>query len=211
MVMACLAACWAAACCLVAFRRSARTVEARLAAFARHDEVAISLNLVLEMMVVAIRQGASIPHALDLVGSLVGGELGEGLRGAAKALAEGLDWRDAWLLAALGKDATGGSSSAGKARHSLRQPGDGMGDAGGSGTAKALAIFADALEESWTYGISPISRLESTIEQLDARQRALIERGASRLSVRLLLPTAMCFLPSFMLIGVVPSIGSFVS
>ena len=45
------------------------------------EEVAheLPMPLVLEMLAVAIRRGASIPHALIVVGRIVGGDFGEGL------------------------------------------------------------------------------------------------------------------------------------
>ncbi|WEV72693.1 hypothetical protein [Bifidobacterium sp. ESL0790] len=210
IAMACLAGCWAGACCYLICRRVGQSADARLVALAHHDDVAVSLNLVLEMMVVAIRQGASIPHALDLVGSLIHGELGDGLTCAAKALSSGLQWQDAWLLAsAAAGQGDGEKAGDASARHKAAELPNNGSDKRTS--AEMLKIFEGALEDSWLYGISPISRLESTIEQLDARERALIERGSSKLSVRLLMPTALCFLPAFVLIGVLPSIGSFMS
>ena len=50
----------------------------------------------------------------------------------------------------------------------------------------------------------PGVRLESAIEQLDRDERAAIERNAAKLSVKLLMPTGLCFLPAFVLVGVIP-------
>ena len=36
-----------------------------------------------------------------------------------------------------------------------------------------------------------------------------MERAAARLSVRLLMPTGLCFLPAFVIVGVLPAIASF--
>lgn len=210
ILMACMAGCWVGACCYLICQRRGTSIDARLVALAHQEDVAVSLNLVLEMMIVAIRQGASIPHALDLVGSLVQGELGAGLMSAAKALAGGLPWQDAWLLASSAAGQGGDEKiGGGNMHHETVKSKDRGSDKRTS--AEMLKIFEDALQDSWCYGISPISRLESTVEQLDARERALIERGSSKLSVRLLMPTALCFLPAFVLIGVIPSIGSFMS
>ena len=66
-----------------------------------------------------------------------------------------------------------------------------------------------ALESSWTHGDMPGVRLESAIEQLDRDERAAIERNAAKLSVKLLMPTGLCFLPAFVLVGVIPAIASF--
>ena len=53
----------------------------------------------------------------------------------------------------------------------------------------------------------PGVRLESAIEQLDRDERAAIERNAAKLSVKLLMPTGLCFLPAFVLVGVIPAIA----
>lgn len=55
----------------------------------------------------------------------------------------------------------------------------------------------------------PGVRLDSAIEQLDRDERAAIERNAAKLSVKLLMPTGLCFLPAFVLVGVIPAIASF--
>ena len=53
------------------------------------------------------------------------------------------------------------------------------------------------------------NEIESAIEQLDRDERAAIERNAAKLSVKLLMPTGLCFLPAFVLVGVIPAIASF--
>lgn len=57
------------------------------------EEVAheLPMPLVLEMLAVAIRRGASIPHALIVVGRIVGGDFGEGLSSVGGALNQGVD------------------------------------------------------------------------------------------------------------------------
>lgn len=72
------------------------------------------------------------------------------------------------------------------------------------------SIIRSALEPSWTHGDAPGVRLEATLEQMDNDERCAIERNAATLSVKLLLPTGLCFLPSFVAIGVIPAIVSFV-
>lgn len=93
--------------------------------------------------------------------------------------------------------------------------------------ASALAAVADALEQgvpwgdAWsvagafvdepgTRGLGAVPRLRAAAEQLDTLERMHIERAASTLSVRLLLPMGLCFLPAFLCIAVVPTIMSFV-
>ena len=56
----------------------------------------LPLPLILEMLSVAIRQGASIPRALITVGNIVEGEFGGGLRSAGERLNSGMPWNEAW-------------------------------------------------------------------------------------------------------------------
>ena len=71
----------------------------------------------------------------------------------------------------------------------------------------ALAHVGHALDqgvpwrEAWS-GAQASNISESTTQ-------ALIEQTAGKLTVRLLLPTGLCFLPAFMFIGVIPAIASF--
>lgn len=144
------------------------------------DDGMPSITLVLGLIAVAVRQGASIPVALDAVGRAVSGTLGERMSQVSGALHRGMSWHDAW--AAPCEDAACG---------------------------RCLRLLRDTLDDAWHRGASPVERLEMAIEAVDRDERAAIEQGASRLSVRLLMPTGLCFLPSFIAIGVVPSIVSF--
>lgn len=153
-----------------------------------------AVALVLEMIAVAVRQGASIPRALEVIGEVCsrsGGNGGAGNDGdghdlgsemilVARALNRGADWDNAW----------------------------GVADPDGPDAA-ALAVIRSALEPSWKHGISPLLRIETTIEQIDREERQRIEEAAAKLSVRVLVPMGLCFLPAFILIGVIPSIVSF--
>ncbi len=139
-----------------------------------------NIALVLRMMAVAIQQGVSLPRTIAVIGENVGGEYGAALCAVSLALHRGSSWRDAWLPAVRG-DAWGGG----------------------------MALLRDALEDSWNRGVSPLERIDGVVEQLQLHRRTSVERGAARLSVRLLIPTGLCFLPAFILIGVIPSIGSF--
>ena len=64
-----------------------------------------------------------------------------------------------------------------------------------------LAVVRDAFASSWHSGASPVERLETAVEQLDWDERSQIEQAAAKLSVRLLLPTGLCFLPAFVVVG----------
>ncbi|KFI65313.1 type II secretion system F family protein [Bifidobacterium cuniculi] len=82
-------------------------------------------------------------------------------------------------------------------------------DAWDVGEGEAMALLRDTLRRSWTDGAGAVGQLEAALELADTRERMRIERAASRLSVGLLLPTGLCFLPAFLCVGVVPAIISF--
>lgn len=175
-----------------------------------------SLGVILEMMAVAMREGSSIPRALDVIGSIVSGRLGAGMCKASRSLMLGYSWKDAWLAASLAcrssgeNDVAQASAVSGAGGENPQDIGSKVPSGDVAFALEALSIINDALTDSWTRGVSPVGPLESAVEQLDARARASIEQSAQRLSVRLLLPTGLCFLPAFMLIGIIPAIGSFV-
>lgn len=195
-----------------------------------------ALTTVLSMLEVAMRQGASVPQALRAIGNIVGGGLGDALCRAAWSLRQGHVWQDAWkvaipevrrkhggcrFFAGMGKDAHAHRRADVDARrHAGSLPGTGKADemfpvcAGpdgcGEDVSRMIDAIRDALADSWNRGVSPIGRLEAAIDQADAVERAAIEQGAARLSVRLLLPTGLCFLPAFLFLAVIPSIVSLV-
>ncbi|WP_240541033.1 type II secretion system F family protein [Bifidobacterium colobi] len=74
-----------------------------------------------------------------------------------------------------------------------------------------MPVFRAALEPSWLHGDAPSARLEAALEQMDSDERAAIEQEGAHLSVQLLLPMGLCFLPAFIAVGVIPSIASFVA
>lgn len=145
-----------------------------------------SLTLVLELIAVAVRQGTSIARSLEVIGGVIQGDLGRALALAGSALGRGSTWGEAWALTGV----------------------DAALDASGQ---RSVELVRETLEMSWRYGDSPVGRIEAAVAQLDAHQRAEIERYAANLSVRILLPTGLCVLPAFVLIGIVPTIASFVT
>lgn len=61
-----------------------------------------------------------------------------------------------------------------------------------------------ALGPSWQRGSSPIEALDSLADATLAKARAAGDAAAAELGVRLSLPLALCLLPAFILVGVVP-------
>lgn len=79
----------------------------------------------------------------------------------------------------------------------------------GSTIERNAMLIADCLEDAWVHGSSPMERLRLAVEECESTERSAIEQAAARLSVQLLAPTGLCFLPSFILIGIIPAIASF--
>lgn len=145
------------------------------------DPTTAGMVLVVELLRVAVAQGISIPLCLIAVGDTIGGDSGAQLTAVGAKLNHGCRWQEAWRAAAnLGTEASA-----------------------------LLEVLEDALEPSWTHGVSPVERLKLTAEQLGQEELSDIERKAGRLTVRLLVPTGLCFLPAFVCIGVIPAIASF--
>ncbi len=144
------------------------------------ESVVPSITVVLGLVSVAIRQGSSIPTALDAVGQAIPGSVGKGMLHVAKALCRGVAWDEAWQASE-----------------------------GDAASEQCLQLLRDTLSDAWNHGASPVERLEVAMRSEDRAERVAIEQSAARLSVRLLIPTGLCFLPAFIAIGVIPSIASF--
>jgi hypothetical protein len=67
-----------------------------------------------------------------------------------------------------------------------------------------LATLASALERSWRVGSSPVLALEAARRAERHRARHAAGVAAAQLGVRLTLPLALCMLPAFVLVGIVP-------
>lgn len=134
-------------------------------------------TVVLELMMVALRGGASIPHALRLVGTSVGGRFGSAATQVSVALLRGSEWETAWKPALAS-------------------------EAGG-----VLAAVEDALEPAWRHGSSPIPRMEAAVDAIARSQHDQAEAESTKLQTAVLMPVGLCFLPAFILVGVVPVVA----
>jgi hypothetical protein len=139
----------------------------------------------LDLVGAALTTGAAVPRALAAVGRAVGGPDGERLCAAAAALPHGVAWDVAW-----GRDRGRPPRPTRSARRVVVQ--------------EAWQPLADALEPVWTAGASPGPLLRAQADALRARRRAETRTAAARLGVRLVLPLGLCFLPAFVLVGLVP-------
>ena len=67
-----------------------------------------------------------------------------------------------------------------------------------------MAPLAEALRPAWTHGSAPREALRVAGLQISQDTSARARTEAARLGVRLVLPLGLCFLPAFVLIGLVP-------
>ena len=84
-------------------------------------------------------------------------------------------------------------------------------DTAWSAAPARLAPLAAALRPAWTHGAAPREALRVAGQQINQDTEARARTEAARLSVRLVLPLGLCFLPAFVLVGLVPvllSLGS---
>lgn len=139
------------------------------------------LSLVLALLGVAVRQGASLPRAIGVVGGLLPGPYGLRMVRVAHLLGRGNGWELSWS-AAIGDPDYG----------------------------RSMQVLADCLEPSWRLGSSPLTRIHTTMRQLDHHARSALAQAMAAVTVRLLVPTGLCILPAFVLIGVIPCIAAFV-
>lgn len=72
----------------------------------------------------------------------------------------------------------------------------------------AARAVADALEPTAAAGASPVPLLRAAAAASRRRRRAAGRAAAGRLGVWLVLPLGLCFLPAFLLLGVVPVVLS---
>jgi len=77
-------------------------------------------------------------------------------------------------------------------------------DAAWRGASARLDPVVDALALTWVSGAAPGPALTSAADQLRRERRDRERAAAGRLGVHLVLPLGLCFLPAFILIGVVP-------
>lgn len=79
---------------------------------------------------------------------------------------------------------------------------------GARGAARAVAT---ALEPAWATGASPVPLLRTTADRLRSHRRAETRAAAGRLGVQLVVPLGLCYLPAFVLVGLVPVVVSLAS
>lgn len=76
------------------------------------------------------------------------------------------------------------------------------------GCGPEVRPVARALRPAWEDGVPPGSLLRSAAESVRRARDAGAAEAAARLGVRLVVPLGLCHLPAFVLIGLVPVLGS---
>ena len=165
-------------------RRWIRALTAKAREAGRASEPAA---LPLALAEAAIAAGLDLRSALAAVGLAMADRPGGALVSVAGSLGAGAAWDAAWQDAA-------GAEIAGVARS--------------KGAAVEVAPTIDplgrALRSSWMSGASPLPLLRASREVVVERSRAEAEGAAAVLGVRVALPLALCLLPAFVVVGVVP-------
>jgi pilus assembly protein TadC len=139
-----------------------------------HERLLDDLPLLLDLLAACLAGGASLPAAAAAVADALPGPAGRRLSRVCAALAVGTPAADAW--AALG----GGSD------------------------ADPLAPAARALARAAEGGAPVAAAVARLAAEARAEVRARGERGARRVGVLAVAPLGLCFLPAFVLLGVVP-------
>lgn len=147
---------------------------------ARREQLVADLPLALDLLAACLAGGAPLPGAVQAVGEAVPGACGERLLRVVAALGVGTPPAEAWGLLAAA-DETGLAGSAGRA---LARAGE-----GGAPVGAAVAQLAG---------------------QARARAAAAGQQAAARAGVLAVGPLGLCFLPAFVLVGVVPVVAGLV-
>ena len=152
----------------------------------------------LHMIIVALQSGVAIPRALASVGSVLPGGHGLWMCNVAKALLKGDTWHEAWSpiyvnFSSVDKKPVNTSFI-------------------GCGTINSSSILSSwlrsGLRESWLSGSSPVPVLVALANHYEKTMANVARQETSKLSVRLLLPVGLCFLPAFICIGILPTVVS---
>jgi pilus assembly protein TadC len=153
----------------------------RLAVDAPPDVQLRDLPLTLDLLSACVVAGAAPVDALDTVGNAVGGVVGERLRGVARATALGAAPDAAWGVLAA------------------------------EGDPPALRECAARFARAESSGAAVASALDRLATDLRRTATAEARARASRAGVLTVGPLGICFLPAFVVLGVVPMVAGLVA
>ncbi len=148
----------------------------------QREQLAADLPLLLELLSACLAGGAALPSAAEAVRGAIPGPAGSRLADVCAALAVGTPPGEAWGRLA------GGSATAGQDEDPLAAAARVLGRAAEGGAPVAAAV----------------TRLAS---EARAEARARGEQAARRVGVLAVAPLGLCFLPAFVLLGVVPVVA----
>ena len=173
----------------LALDRALRRIEPR-AVRAERLRAAADLPLAADLLSAALRAGAPVDRAVAAVGAALAGPLGERLQRVARALRLGAGAEEAW-------------------RHLVETPGSGGDRVRGEFAVTAPAgceRLAKAAIRSAGTGAGMAAVLGRLADELRASRAAGADAAARRAGVLVVLPLGLCFLPAFILAGLVPVI-----
>ncbi|MGV8976814.1 MAG: type II secretion system F family protein [Cellulomonas sp.] len=113
-------------------------------------------------------------------------------------------------LEAVG-EAVGGADGERLARVSVELILGAQWSAAWAGTPDGLRPVAECLEAAWVHGAAPGPALRARAGVVRRDRRRAAREAAGRLGVHLVLPLGLCFLPAFVLLGLVPVMVSLAS
>lgn len=172
------------------------------------EQLARDLPLLLDLLGACLAGGAPLPAAADAVAGAIPGPAGRRLAAVSAALAVGSPPVEAW--AALGGPAEAGPPAAGGAGAGRTRRGgaaaDGA-DPGGTGTEDPCTVAARTLGRAADSGAPVVGAVSRLAAEARAQSRADGEQRARRVGVLVVAPLGLCFLPAFVLLGVVPVVA----
>lgn len=135
------------------------------------------LPMTIDVFAACLAAGVSPERALRAIASAEESPLADRLGLVAEALHTGADPRQAWLSAPPEPGVTG------------------------------LASFERAMARAADSGIPLVAVLDRLTDDVRAERRAAADRRARSVGVRAAAPLGLCFLPAFVLVGIVPMVA----
>jgi tight adherence protein B len=171
----------------------------------RHERLLADLPLALDLVAACLRSGATVPAAMETVGGATGGPLGAELVAVARAMRLGSAPVEACqrLLDATRSGAGPAGRRTGWTGWTGWLPGFGAGPPHRPPPRVVLAT-ARALGRAEESGARLATTLSGVAERAREDAHAATIAAARRAGVAAVAPLGLCFLPAFLLIGVVP-------
>jgi len=186
---------------------------ARLEPQAVRDERTLllaELPLVLDLLASCLAGGAPLPEAASAVAAAVPGPAGRRLAAVAAALTVGSPPGEAWAALSGGLD-LGGSAEGALPGGGLRADPAARSRSWVAGSSVAaedpLAPAARALSRAADGGAPVAAAVARMAVEVRADARSTAEQAARRVGVLVVAPLGLCFLPAFVLLGVLPVVA----